>query len=113
MRAPLIHYLSVVPLGYAGLAVFMLVTSSLNGIDRPFQSAGLNGGRLILVLIPFTYLGSLWWGYEGILWGMALANFLGGIVAYLWIRVCCGRVGTIPRTVVAQEATIPHDDVSF
>jgi putative MATE family efflux protein len=57
-----------------------------NALGRPLSAAALSGTRLIGLIAPLAILGSSLFGLHGIFAGLALANFLAGILALVWVH---------------------------
>ncbi len=77
-------YLVIVPASYGLQAIMMLLVSALNALQRSAQAMCWNLIRLFALLLPAAWLASGWWGVQGIFVGIAGANTLAGIGAYLF-----------------------------
>ncbi|MBY6187687.1 MATE family efflux transporter [Marinobacter hydrocarbonoclasticus] len=88
--ATVAHYLTLylrwVPAAYGALGVVILLAMSLNAYHRPMSALGLNLSRLGLLLLPAAWLGSQWFGVEGIFMAIPLANLLMGTACYVLAR---------------------------
>jgi len=78
------HYLIVVPISYGMQAVCMLLISALNAMHKSIHALVWNLLRLFAFLLPSAWLGSWIYGTEGLFIGIAVANMLSGIGAYLY-----------------------------
>lgn len=78
------HYLIVVPVSYGMQAVCMLLISALNAMHKSIHALVWNLLRLFAFLLPAAWLGSWIMGTEGLFIGIAVANTLSGIGAYLY-----------------------------
>ncbi|MCW8330666.1 MATE family efflux transporter [Photobacterium sp. SDRW27] len=78
------HYLIVVPVSYGMQAVCMLLISALNAMHKSMHALIWNLLRLFAFLLPAAWLGSWINGTEGLFIGIAAANILSGIGAYLY-----------------------------
>jgi Na+-driven multidrug efflux pump len=58
----------------------------LNALQRTGVSMTLNLVRLVLFYVPFAWIGSQYYGFEGILLGASLGNILAGILVWGMIR---------------------------
>jgi putative MATE family efflux protein len=67
-------YLVIAPLGHAFQGSYQSISNALNAIDRPLVAAGLSLGRTVALMIPLTWLGSEFFGLEGIFWGLVISN---------------------------------------
>ena len=84
VQSQLWHYLVVVPASYGLLAVCMLLISALNAMHRPVDALVWNLLRLFALLLPLAWLGSAVQGAKGLFAGIAIANALSGLAAYLY-----------------------------
>ncbi|UTV27564.1 MATE family efflux transporter [Photobacterium atrarenae] len=78
------HYLIVVPISYGMQAVCMLLISALNALHLSLHALIWNLLRLFAFLLPAAWVGSLLSGTEGLFIGIAIANLLSGLGAYLY-----------------------------
>ena len=76
-------YLRIVPLGYALQGVFVISTSTLNVLHKPFHAAGLTIMQMFVLYIPLALLGNYLFGLVGIFFALALSYSVSGIAAYL------------------------------
>jgi len=68
--------------------------AAYNTLGKPFWSTFFNWTRATAGTIPFVYLGSLWFGAEGVLAGWGLGGVLFGIAA-IW--ACYRLIDRIPH----------------
>jgi len=80
------HYLMLMPIGYAGMGVVLCANAALNALQRTGISMTLNLIRLVLFYVPFAWVGSQYYGFEGVLMGASLGNLLAGILVWGMIR---------------------------
>lgn len=86
-------YLAVLPLSYSAHAVVILVMVSLNVLGRPRTALMAAIIRLLLLYLPLAYLGSLFWGINGLFIGAAIGNVIAGLVAFKIIKNVCRQQG--------------------
>jgi Na+-driven multidrug efflux pump len=65
----------------------------LNAVNKPFISLGLNAARLLLMYIPFAFIGGVYYGLVGVFAGLAFANIVAGIVSLIVERKQITEVG--------------------
>lgn len=58
---------------------------ALNALGKPMYSMRLNFLRNLLLIIPLSYLGGYYFGLWGIFGGMALAQGIAGLAAWVWL----------------------------
>lgn len=80
----LAHYLTIVPIGYGMMELHRYSGFFLNGIKKPLHSTGVNITRIVVLLIPFTIIGSHFFGLEGLFWGRIACDLISGVVGMIW-----------------------------
>jgi putative MATE family efflux protein len=85
----IVLYLRIVPLAYFFQMVLMLVTGTLNVLNKPFHAAAIGMGQVILLTIPLAFIGSALFGLKGVFMGITVAYLCSGIFAQviLWKQV--------------------------
>ncbi len=84
----IIAFITTVPISYGFYGVVLTISSSFNALHRPLYSTLLVFLRLFVLAIPLAYLGSSFFGLEGIFYGIVVANVLMMVIAvYLARRV--------------------------
>jgi putative MATE family efflux protein len=78
-------YLYIIPISFGMQGITMTVAASLNGLNRPLLSLGLNISRTMMIIIT-TSLGAVFAGTIGIFVAIALTNILSGIIALFYAR---------------------------
>ncbi len=86
IRDSIKQFFWIVPFGFAFHGISQLVSASCNGLHRPFHSTAINIMRLFLILIPMVYLGSHLWDTVGFFLGIAISNFITGMIVWIWYR---------------------------
>lgn len=76
------HFLLVVPISYGFQGIVMMMVSCLNAMHQPLKAFLWNFSRLFIFTLPSAWLGSQWYGVEGLFVGIAAGNIMGGICAY-------------------------------
>lgn len=106
------RFLVILPASYGMLAVNLLITSALNALNRPLQSAAWAAMRMFVLTVPLAWIGSRWTGVEGVFWGAALANVLAGALTWLWFRRYLDRQVEAARRRREATAAAPAAGVS-
>ena len=89
----IVLFLMIVPLGYGLQGVTILTNSSFNAIHMPMSALLLNMLRLFVFFVPFSFLGSYWYGLGGLFAAGVVANVAAGTVAFIWYkRVLASRL---------------------
>lgn len=89
----LVQYLWIMPIGYALYGVLNVSEETLNAVGRPMMAAGQTVIHMFLFYAPLAMAGAWYAQMPGLLWGVAMANALGGLVAYGLSRIACSQVG--------------------
>lgn len=77
--------------------VLFVSNAAFNNLGHPFYSTWMNWGRNTFAMLPFVWLGGVWLGPEGVLWGQAAAGVVFGIVSWrLAVRVIAKDSGELP-----------------
>ena len=87
------NYLWFVPVSYSAHAIVILVMVSLNVMKRPRTALKLTFLRLMVLYVPFAYVGSVFWEIKGLFIGAAIGNFVAGYVAYRKVLAVCNELG--------------------
>ncbi len=87
----LVQYLWIMPIGYALYGVLNVSEETLNAVGRPMMAAGQTIIHMFALYAPLAVVGGWWGQMNGLLWGVAVANALGGLVAYGLSTVACSR----------------------
>ena len=82
------HYLLWVPWGYLGAACAIVYQSCLNAEGKSWQATKVAIYHRLLLLLPFTFIGSLWQNPASFYQGMLVAHCCAGfMVLYLFIAI--------------------------
>lgn len=84
VRDLLWHYLLVVPFSYGFQGIVMMLIAGLNALHKPIRAFQWSFMRLFVFTLPTAWLGSYWYGVEGLFIGIALGNVSGGILGYVY-----------------------------
>lgn len=87
----LVRYLWIMPIGYALYGVLNVSEETLNAIGRPLVAAGQTIIHMFLLYAPLALAGAYYGQMRGLLWGVAMANMFGGIIAYWLSHSICLR----------------------
>ena len=79
----IVVYLRIVPFGYGLYGVLMLSTSVLNVLNKPIHATILTVTQMFILYIPMAFIGSYFFGIQGIFIALALSYFVSGIVAHI------------------------------
>ncbi|GAA3921938.1 MATE family efflux transporter [Litoribacillus peritrichatus] len=84
--APEVHnnvamVLSILPLGYGAMGIVILSASSLNALSRPKQALTVSIIRLIIITVPFAWIGGYLDNFRGLLIGVTTGYFITALIA--------------------------------
>ncbi|MDZ8118350.1 MATE family efflux transporter [Pontiella agarivorans] len=81
-----ITYLLIAALGHAGLHTTTWLSQILNVIGKPGPVMFVSLTRVFVFIMPLCFLGSHFFGFTGLVSGLALSNLLSGAQAYYATR---------------------------
>ncbi len=81
----LIHYLRIVSFGYGMVETHRYCTFFLNGMHNPISSALLNALRVVVLMIPLTYIGGYFWGISGVFEFRLATDIIAGAIGIFWL----------------------------
>jgi putative MATE family efflux protein len=71
--------------------VSIIIASVFSALNKPFSATAVNFVKMIVLLIPLTYIGMLKWQVNGIFAGISAAYILTGIGSYIFLRTFLNR----------------------
>ncbi len=92
--ATLVAYVRIVSFGYGMMEVHRYSGIILTGLHKPLSSALLNGIRVLVLLIPLSWLGAHLAGVHGVFVGRLVTDLLVGCLGFTWVHHVCHRVQT-------------------
>ncbi|WP_310621099.1 MATE family efflux transporter [Flexibacterium corallicola] len=96
-RALILFFCSFAAAGFVFNGALFVTNAAFNNLGYPLYSTGFNWARATIGTIPFTVIGGMYFGANGVLAGQAIGGILFGVGA-LWL---CIR--TLNKLVKAQE----------
>ena len=75
-------FMLILPFGYGLQGVIILTNSSFNALHKPMVALGLSFIRLFVCYVPLAYIGSLFYGLQGLFIGALLGNLFMAIISY-------------------------------
>jgi Na+-driven multidrug efflux pump len=85
VAATLISYIRIISLGYGMMEVHRYCGFFLTGMHRPASATVLNAIRVLVLLIPLSYLGAHTWGVTGVFGGRLATDVIVGCVGMMWV----------------------------
>lgn len=103
-----IFYWSFISWAFVFLGAQFVANATFNNLGKPVWATLSNWGRVLLGTIPFSWLGSKYFGVSGVLIGEALGTVFAGLIVLLISRRLIHRLQTcvdeIPDTVKAGSS---------
>lgn len=85
VTAALTSYIRIISFGYGMMEVHRYCGFFLTGMHRPASTTLLHAIRVLVLLIPLSYLGARWGGIIGVYWGRLITDILVGSVGLIWV----------------------------
>lgn len=85
--------LRIVAFGYGMLEIHRYCGFFLTGLHQPVCATVLNAVRVLILLIPFSYVGARFVGLPGVFWGRLATDWAAAAVGLLWVRSYMHRLG--------------------
>jgi len=82
----IVWFMRIMPGGYPLLGIGHVTIAAFNSINRPIHAAMINLVRMFFLAVPLSYLGAWLFSVPGIFGGMALANVISGVGAFVLFR---------------------------
>jgi len=70
---------------------------AFNAVGRPLYSVGINILRIVVLLVPLSYLGARLLGLPGLFWGRVVTDISAACLALLWSRSFFKTLEAAPR----------------
>jgi putative MATE family efflux protein len=89
--APLVAYIRIIAFSYGMLEVHRYNGFFLTGLHRPAQATLLNVARVLVLLLPLSFLGAAAWGANGVFAGRLATDLIIGSAGLVWVSRTCAR----------------------
>lgn len=76
------YHLMIVPFSLGPLGICMLMVSINNALGKSYTALTISALRLFAFFLPCLWLGSHFYGIQGLFWGAFIGNILAGICAW-------------------------------
>ncbi|MGL1958547.1 MAG: MATE family efflux transporter [Colwellia sp.] len=76
-------FMWILPLGYGLQGIIILTNSSFNALHKPMVALMLSIIRLFICYVPLAYIGSLFYGIQGLFVGALTGNIIMAFISYL------------------------------
>lgn len=82
-----IIYIRIISFGYGMMEIHRYCGFMLTGIHKPVFSTLINVIRVLVLLVPLSFLGSKYIGIRGIFIGRLITDLTAGTIAFIWISL--------------------------
>ncbi|WP_228050704.1 MATE family efflux transporter [Pontibacterium sinense] len=89
-------WILIVPVGFGFQAATFLTASSFNALHQPLRAMRISITRLFIFYVPLGWLGSHFFGLQGMFGGLVIANALTALTAWFWMRRHLKRLADQP-----------------
>jgi len=97
----LVSYIHIISFGYGMMEVHRYSGFFLTGMHKPASATVLNAVRVLVFLIPCSYLGAHFWGVTGVFTGRLITDLAVGSIGLVWVSRTLGL--SYSRLKVASE----------
>lgn len=80
-----VSYTRIISIGYGMMEVHRYCGFFLIGMHKPISATALNAIRVLVLLIPLSYLGAYFWGVTGVFGGRLATDVVVGCVGMVWV----------------------------
>jgi len=98
VAATLVSYIRIISFGYGMMEVHRYCGFFLTGMHKPISATALNAIRVLVLLIPLSYLGSYLWGVMGVFSGRLVTDVIVGCIGIVWVA---RTLKSVPSTAAA------------
>ncbi|MBN1807702.1 MAG: MATE family efflux transporter [Planctomycetes bacterium] len=91
-------HIRTVSFGYGMMEVHRYCGFVFTGLHRPLTSTLLNVVRIVLLLIPLSYLGAFLWNVMGVFVGRLVADLVAGAAGLVWVSHALNSVRPAPES---------------
>jgi len=99
----LVSYIRIISFGYGMMEVHRYCTFFLTGMHRPVSATLLNAVRVLVLLIPLSFLGAHLWGVRGVFAGRVTTDIAVGLMGIAWVTYVLREVRSTDRDRPAGE----------
>ena len=103
-----ILYIHTIAFGYGMMEIHRYCGFFLTGIHRPASATILNAVRVLVLLIPLSFLGNSYWGIQGIFSGRLATDLTAGAIAIIWVSIVLNSRKRTGAEIVEDAATPPN-----
>jgi len=104
----LVLYVRLIAFGYGMMEVHRYCGFFLTGMHQPISATILNALRVLVLLIPLSYLGARAWGIYGLFGGRLVTDLAVGVVGMFWVSRVLRRTASPPGSAAAVSAAAPR-----
>ena len=87
----LVSYIRIISFGYGMMEVHRYCGFFLTGMHKPVSATVLNAVRVLVLLIPCSYLGAHFWGITGVFGGRLVTDVTVGCIGLVWVSRTLAR----------------------
>ncbi|HNW34178.1 MAG TPA: MATE family efflux transporter [Candidatus Ozemobacteraceae bacterium] len=103
----LMAYVRTVSFGYGMMEVHRYCGFILTGMHRPASATTLNAIRILVLLIPLSYIGVYIWGVRGVFAARLITDLTVGSIGLVWVSRVLRTAPDVAVTPLAGSETVP------
>jgi putative MATE family efflux protein len=98
VQGNVVLYLRIVPIGYGGFGILLIVASALNVLGRPLHAVALTVFQMFVLMVPLAFAGSRILGIYGVFGAIAMVDVIIGVVSVFLFRAVLVKLERSTRT---------------
>jgi putative MATE family efflux protein len=103
----LVSYIRIIPFGYGMMEVHRYCGFFLTGMYKPISAALLNVVRVLILLLPLSFLGMYFWGVIGVFAGRLVTDLVAGLIGITWVAYTLKKVRSTEDQPIDRKAVPP------
>ena len=109
----MVAYLRIIPFGYGMMEVHRYCGFMLTGLHNPSSAMTLNIIRILVLLIPLSWLGAHFLGLRGMFAGRLLTDLVVGTLGLVWVSLRLRSMASLGAPPQSPSAVPASGDESF
>lgn len=109
----LVSYIRITSFGYGMMEVHRYCGFFLTGMYKPISASVLNAVRVLVLLVPLSFVGAHFWGVTGVFGGRLVTDIIVGVIGLTWVAYALKNVRSTGGLPVDGKAAPVEANVDF